>query len=123
MRVPVRQAMQPVSLRRQAFLDRIGINPTPLSSIVVFDTSKVKHTGMVLKKQMVAEKDHELTRAKDFLTSLLMKGHLLSADALFTLHTMCHEAKCAETPSRRLHDLLCCFTRVVVEETSQDISP
>lgn len=49
------------------------------------------HTGIVLKEQMVAEKDNELTRAKDFLTPLLMKGRLLSADALFTQHTMCQE--------------------------------
>lgn len=46
---------------------------------------------MVLKEQMVAEKDHELTRAKDFLTPLLMKGRRLRADALFTQHTMCQE--------------------------------
>ena len=46
---------------------------------------------MVFKEQMVAEKDHELTRAKDFLTSLLMKGRRLRADALFTQHTMCQE--------------------------------
>ena len=46
---------------------------------------------MVLKEQMVAEKDHELTRAKDFLTPLLMKGRRLRADALCTQHTMCHE--------------------------------
>lgn len=46
---------------------------------------------MVLKEQMVAEKDHSLPRAKDFLTPLLMKGRRLRADALFTQHTMCHE--------------------------------
>jgi hypothetical protein len=45
-------------------------------------------TGIVIKEQMVAEKENELTRVKDFLTPLLLQGRLISADALI-LSGMC----------------------------------
>ncbi len=63
------------------------------------DQTKMHHmnlyeakTGIVLKEQMVAEKENELTRVKDFLTPLLLQGRLLSADALFTQRNVCQEA-------------------------------
>ena len=54
------------------------------------DLYEVK-TGIVLKEQMVAEKENELTRAKDFLTPLLLQGRIISADALYTQHNICQE--------------------------------
>lgn len=62
------------------------------------DQTKMHHmnlyeakTGVVLKEQIVAEKESELTRVKDFLTPLLLQGRILSADALFTQHRVCQE--------------------------------
>lgn len=48
-------------------------------------------TGIVLKEQMVAEKEGELTQVKSFLTPLLLAGRILSADALYTQKTICQE--------------------------------
>ncbi|GHO87035.1 transposase [Dictyobacter formicarum] len=53
------------------------------------------HTGIVLKEQMVAEKEHELSRIETFLTPVLMKGRLLSADALFTQRHVCQQVVAA----------------------------
>jgi len=62
------------------------------------DQTKMHHmnlyeakTGIVLKEQMVAEKENELTRVKDFLTTLLLQGRLISADALYTQRSVCQE--------------------------------
>lgn len=48
-------------------------------------------TGVVLKQHMVAEKAGELTNMKAFLTPTLLKGRILSADALFTQRVFCQE--------------------------------
>jgi predicted transposase YbfD/YdcC len=48
-------------------------------------------TGIVLKQEMVAEKAGELTHLKDFLTPTLLKGRIISADALYTQHTFCQQ--------------------------------
>jgi hypothetical protein len=41
-------------------------------------------TGIVLKELVVAEKENELTHVKSFLTPLLLKDRVISADALHT---------------------------------------
>ena len=58
---------------------------------LVEDQKKMHHmnlyeakTGIVLKQRMVAEKAGELTHMKDFLTPTLLKGRIISADALYT---------------------------------------
>lgn len=48
-------------------------------------------TGVVLKEQMVAEKEGEVTQRKAFLTPLLQQGRIISADALYTLKDVCLE--------------------------------
>lgn len=48
-------------------------------------------TGIVLKEHMVAEKEGELTRMKDFLTPVLLQGRSISADALYTQKHFCQE--------------------------------
>ena len=48
-------------------------------------------TGIVLKEQMVVEKENELTRVGDFLTPLLLQGRLISADALYTQRSVCRQ--------------------------------
>lgn len=48
-------------------------------------------TGIVLKEQMVVEKENELTRVGDFLTPLLLQGRLISADALYTQRNVCQQ--------------------------------
>jgi predicted transposase YbfD/YdcC len=48
-------------------------------------------TGIILKEQVVAEKENELTHVKDFLTPLLLQGRIISADALHTQRSFCQE--------------------------------
>ena len=53
-------------------------------------------TGIVLKEHRVAEKEGEWTRVKAFLTPSLLKGRIISADALYTHNTFCHGVRAAE---------------------------
>lgn len=46
-------------------------------------------TGIVLKEQIVGEKESELSRIAEFFTPLYLKGRLLSADALHTHASAC----------------------------------
>lgn len=48
-------------------------------------------TGIVLKQQIVAEKAGELTHMREFLTPTLLKGRIISADALSTQKAFCQE--------------------------------
>ncbi|HZO74937.1 MAG TPA: ISAs1 family transposase [Ktedonobacteraceae bacterium] len=48
-------------------------------------------TGVILKEHMVAEKEGEVTRVKEFLTPLLLQGRIISADALYTHNSFCQE--------------------------------
>ncbi|HEY7415818.1 MAG TPA: ISAs1 family transposase [Ktedonobacteraceae bacterium] len=48
-------------------------------------------TGIILKQLMVAEKAGEVTHMKDFLTPTLLKGRIISADALYTQKAFCQE--------------------------------
>ena len=52
-------------------------------------------TGIVLKEQMAAEKENELTHMKDFLSPLLLQGRIISADALYTQKSFCQEVLAA----------------------------
>jgi predicted transposase YbfD/YdcC len=46
-------------------------------------------TGVVLKEQIVGDKESEQTRIAEFFTPLYVKGRLLSADALHTHASVC----------------------------------
>ena len=48
-------------------------------------------TGIVLTQHMVAEKEGELTRVKEFLTPVLLRGRIMSADALYAQTSVCQE--------------------------------
>lgn len=48
-------------------------------------------TGIILKQRMVAEKAGELTHMQEFLTPSLLKGRIISADALYTQQAFCQE--------------------------------
>lgn len=48
-------------------------------------------TGVILKEHVVAEKEGEWTRVKEFLTPLLLAGRIISADALYTHKSFCQE--------------------------------
>jgi predicted transposase YbfD/YdcC len=52
-------------------------------------------TGIVLKEAMVAEKANELTHMKAFLTPALLRGRIISADALYTQRSFCQEVLAA----------------------------
>jgi predicted transposase YbfD/YdcC len=65
---------------------------------VAEDQKKMHHvnlyeakTGIIVKEHMVAEKEGEITRVKEFLTPVLLQGRILSADALYTQKQVCHE--------------------------------
>jgi predicted transposase YbfD/YdcC len=48
-------------------------------------------TGLVLKEQVVGDKQNELSIVSQFLTPVWVKGRIISADALHTQHTFCTE--------------------------------
>jgi predicted transposase YbfD/YdcC len=48
-------------------------------------------TGLVLKEQVVGEKENELSIVSQFLSPVWIKGRIISADALHTQHTFCSE--------------------------------
>ncbi len=46
-------------------------------------------TGVVLKEQIVGEKENELSRIQEILTQEVLKGRIVSADALHTQRAFC----------------------------------
>jgi predicted transposase YbfD/YdcC len=46
-------------------------------------------TGVVLKEQIVGDKENELSRIQEVLTQQLLKGRIVSADALHTQRAFC----------------------------------
>src|SRR5690242_18852679 len=46
-------------------------------------------TGIVLKEQIVGDKENELSRIQEVLTPQLLKGRIVSADALHTQQAFC----------------------------------
>lgn len=53
-------------------------------------------TGIILKQRIVTEKAGELTHMADFLTSTLLKGRIISGDALYTQRAFCQGVVSAE---------------------------
>jgi predicted transposase YbfD/YdcC len=56
-----------------------------MHQVTLYETS----TGVVLKEQIVGDKENELSRVAEFFTPLYLKGRLLSADALHTHAKAC----------------------------------
>src|SRR6266699_3754432 len=50
-------------------------------------------TGVILHEQVTGEKQNELSIVSQFLTPLLVKGRIISADALHTQHVFCFNVK------------------------------
>jgi hypothetical protein len=50
-------------------------------------------TGVILKEQVTAEKQNELSIVSQFLTPVLIKGRIISADALHTQCAFCFQVK------------------------------
>jgi predicted transposase YbfD/YdcC len=48
-------------------------------------------TGLVLKEQVVGDKENELSIVSQFLSPVWVKGRIISADALHTHHSFCRE--------------------------------
>jgi predicted transposase YbfD/YdcC len=48
-------------------------------------------TGLVLKEQVVGDKENELSIVSQFLSPVWVKGRIISADALHTQHTFCSD--------------------------------
>lgn len=46
-------------------------------------------TGIILKEQIVGDKENELSRLHEFLTQEWLKGRIVSADALYTQQAFC----------------------------------
>lgn len=56
-----------------------------MHQLTLYDTQ----TGVLLKEQVTGEKQNELSIVSQFLTPVLVKGRIISADALHTQHTFC----------------------------------
>ena len=56
-----------------------------MHQLTLYDTQ----TGVLLKEQVTGQKQNELSIVSQFLTPVLVKGRIISADALHTQHTFC----------------------------------
>jgi predicted transposase YbfD/YdcC len=56
-----------------------------MHQLTLYDTQ----TGVLLKEQVTGEKQNELSIVSQFLTPLLVKGRIISADAMHTQHAFC----------------------------------
>ena len=56
-----------------------------MHQLTLYDTQ----TGVLLKEQVTGEKQNELSIVSAFLTPVLVKGRIISADALHTQHAFC----------------------------------
>ncbi len=56
-----------------------------MHQLTLYDTQ----TGVLLKEQVTGEKQNELSIVSQFLTPVLVKGRIISADALHTQHAFC----------------------------------
>ena len=56
-----------------------------MHQLTFYDTQ----TGVLLKEQVTGEKQNELSIVSQFLTPVLVKGRIISADAMHTQHAFC----------------------------------
>jgi hypothetical protein len=85
-----------------------------MHQLTLYDTQ----TGVLLKEQVTGEKQNELSIVSQFLTAVLVKGRIISADAMHTQHAFClsvtrlrwglcaHRQEQSTHPGRRLAALV-----------------
>jgi len=62
-------------------------NQRKMHQLALYETG----TGLVLKEQVVGDKENELSIVSQFLSPVWVKGRIISADALHTQHTFCSD--------------------------------
>jgi hypothetical protein len=66
-------------------LGHVAVDQKKMHQLTLYDTQ----TGVVLKEQVTGEKQNELSIVSAFLTPVLVKGRIISADARPTQHAFC----------------------------------
>jgi predicted transposase YbfD/YdcC len=66
-------------------LGHIAADQQKMHQLTLYDTQ----TGVLLKEQVTGEKQNELSIVSQFLTPVLVKGRIISADAMHTQHAFC----------------------------------
>jgi len=82
------QAEQHVALDGKTLRGTLGheaLDQRKMHQLALDDTQ----TGLILKEQVTGEKQNELSIVSEFLTPVLVKGRVSSADALHTQHAFC----------------------------------
>src|SRR6266705_266676 len=64
-----------------------AIDQRKMHQLALYETG----TGLVLKEQVVGDKENELSIVSQFLTPVWVKGRIISADARPTQHTFCSD--------------------------------
>jgi len=67
---------------RQSTLGHEALDQQKMHQLALYETQ----TGLLLKEQVTGEKQNELSIVSEFLTPLVVKGRIISADALHTQH-------------------------------------
>jgi len=70
---------------RQRTLGHTAADQQKMHQLTLYDTQ----TGVLLKEQVTGQKQNELSIVSQFLTPVLVKGRIISADALHTQRTFC----------------------------------
>lgn len=66
-------------------LGHLAADQQQMHQLTLYDTQ----TGVLLKEQVTGEKQNELSIVSQFLTPVLVKGRIISADAMHTQHAFC----------------------------------
>lgn len=70
-------------------LGHVAADQKKMHQLALYETQ----TGVILKEQVTAEKQNELSIVSQFLTPVLIQGRIISADALHTQCTFCFQVK------------------------------
>src|SRR5207248_5506429 len=66
-------------------LGHAAVDQQKMHQLALYETQ----TGVLLKEQVTGEKQNELSIVSEFLTPLVVKGRIISADALHPQHAFC----------------------------------
>jgi hypothetical protein len=72
-------------------LAHVAADQKPMHQLGLYETQ----TGVLLKEQIVGEKQNEVSIVSEFLTPLWLKDRIISADALHTQHLFCTQVRAA----------------------------
>jgi predicted transposase YbfD/YdcC len=89
---PERQEQEHVALDGKTLrgtLGHVAPDQRKMHQLALYETQ----TGVLLKEQVTGEKQNELSIVSEFLTPVLVKGRIVSADALHTQHAFCFSVK------------------------------